>query len=82
MQRDMNTWNAVAIHTEPPAAPSRGYRCRACGHVSEPVANPGLAPVDACAGCGLSIATPQDPVRFTEVQRQFEPLIWWDALAA
>jgi hypothetical protein len=70
----MHTLNAVAT-------PALGYRCRECGHVSEPApGHPADSPRDSrCAGCGLSIAEPRDS---GQVERYFEPLIWWDALAA
>ncbi len=79
----METWNALAIPAHRHVAHVLGYRCRVCGHVSEPTpdhdAGPSLA--SRCAGCGLSIPRPP-ALGLAQVERHFEPLIWWDELAA
>jgi hypothetical protein len=79
----MEPWNALATHTEPHVPHVLGYRCRTCGRVSEPAPeHDDFAPLAArCAGCGQSIPQPPD-LGLAQVERHFEPLIWWDALAA
>jgi hypothetical protein len=74
----------VAIDPEPPVAQLLGYRCRDCGHVTGPASDrESSAPRDSrCAGCGRSVPPSREPVGLAEVERHFEPLIWWDALAA
>ena len=80
----MHTLNAVPTPAEAHVSDALGYRCRECGHVSEPApGHDAYSPRDSrCAGCGLSIAEPREPARRAQVERYFEPLIWWDALAA
>ena len=80
----MNTWNALTIETEQRVSHVLGFRCRACGRVSEPSQDDDAhAPLDSrCAGCGLSIPSARNPVGLAQVERHFEPLIWWDELAA
>ena len=80
----MNIWNAPVIPAERHLTPVVGYRCRACGHVSDPAnGQESCAPLDSrCAGCGLPIPQAREPVGLAQVERHFEPLIWWDEIAA
>lgn len=80
----MTTSNALRIHDERRGSHVVGYRCRACGHVSDSAATtePPTPLATRCAHCGLAIAESRDTVGVAEIARHFEPLVWWDELAA
>src|ERR1700761_1125470 len=78
----METWNALAIPAHRRVAHVLGYRCRVCGHVSEPTPDHDAGPTLAspCAGGGQSIPRATAP-GLAQAERHFEPLSGWDELA-